>query len=178
MNESCPGEKLRQQLISAEPCETAKEEVVREKVLSLLLAEKGFALEDLEIDVPYAFQVGQEAFLSRASLVITLEGRRLVLIKCGAGSILARERSTLALARLLTDYQIPLAVVTNSEDATLLDTVRGDTLDCGLAAIPTKERLLELMKGLALVPLPEKRSQMEMKILAAFEGLSLHGECH
>jgi hypothetical protein len=178
MDESCPGEKLRQQLISADPCETVKEEVVREKVLNLLVAEKGFALEELEIDVPYAFQVGQEAFQSRASLVLTMEGRRVVLIKCGAGSILARERATLALARLLADYQIPLAVVTNSEDATLLDTVRGETLDCGLAAIPSKERLLELIKGLSFVPLPEKRSQMEMRILAAFEGLSLHGECH
>ena len=38
-------------------------------------------------------------------------------MKCGAGSIMARERATLALARMFTDYPIPLTVVTNSEDA-------------------------------------------------------------
>jgi hypothetical protein len=165
-------------MIAPDACETVKEEVIREKMLKLLLAEKGYGPADLEIDVPYQFQVGQESFQSRASLIVTMEGRRVMLIKCGAGSILARERPTLSLARILADYQIPLAVVTNSEDATLLDTVKGEILDCGLAAIPGRERLLELMKGMEFLPIQEKRARMEMNILAAFEGLGLHGECH
>jgi hypothetical protein len=178
LSDTCPGERYKAGLVAPSECETAKEEVIREKVLQLLLRDKGFQPEDLEVDVPYEFQSGEDAFQSRASIIIRLEGRRLVLIKCGAGSILARERPSLSLARLMDAVQIPLTVVTNSEDATLLNTLNGETLECGLAAIPTRAQVQERVKELEFIPLPEKRLVMEKRILSAFEALGLHGECH
>jgi hypothetical protein len=178
MSDTCPGEKYKADLVAPAECETAKEEVIREKVLQLLLREKGFSAEDLEVDVPYEFLAGGDAFQSRASILIRRENRRAALIKCGAGSILARERPSLSLARLLDAVQIPLTVVTNGEDATLLNTVNGETLECGLGAIPTREQLAEHLKNLEFVSLPEKRIEMEKRILSAFEALGLHGECH
>lgn len=178
MADTCPGEKYKADLVAPSECETVKEEVIREIVLKLLFKEKGFQPEDLEVDVPYEFQAGSDRFQSRASIIVRLGGRRVVLIKCGAGSILARERPSLSMARLMDSSQIPLTVVTNSEDATLLNTVNGETLACGLGAIPTRTQLLEELKGLEFVPLPEKRIAMEKRILSAFEALGLHGECH
>ncbi|MBI5584771.1 MAG: type I restriction enzyme HsdR N-terminal domain-containing protein [Deltaproteobacteria bacterium] len=178
MSETCPGEKYKAGLIALSECETGKEEVIREKILQLLLREKGFRMEDLELDVPYEFQTGGDVFQSRASIIIRLEVSRVVLIKCGAGSILARERPSLSLARLMDAVQIPLTVVTNSEDAVLLNTLNGETLECGLGAIPTRTQLLERLPDLEFIPLPEKRLQMEKRILSAFEALGLHGECH
>ena len=178
MSDTCPGEKYKAGLVAPSECETVKEEVIREKILQVLLKEKGYELEDLELDVPYEFHSGSDAVQSRASIIIRLEGHRVVLIKCGAGSILARERPTLSLARLLDAVQIPLAVVTNSEDATFLNTLTGETLGCGLAAIPTKDQVLDRLKDLVFAPLLEKRIEMEKRILSAFEALGLHGECH
>jgi hypothetical protein len=176
--DTCPGEKYKAGLVAPSECETVKEDVIRERVLQVLIHGKGFRMEDLEVDQPYEFRAGGDVFQSRASIIIRLEGRRVVLIKCGAGSILARERPSLSLARLLDAAQIPLTVVTNSEDATLLNTVNGETLECGLGAIPTKTQLLERLKDLEFIPLPEKRREMERRILSAFEALGLHGECH
>lgn len=177
MDDTCPGEKYKAQWAAPAECETVKEEVVREKVLRMLTAEKGFRWEELEVDLPYDFQVGEERVQSRVSIIVRLGGRRLLLVQCGAGSILARERPSLSLARLIEAYQIPLTLVTNGEDATLLDTRTGDTLECGMGAIPSREWLAGKRGDLEFVALPEKRLQMEKRILSAFEALSLHGEC-
>jgi hypothetical protein len=178
MGDSCPGDKYKSGLVAPSECETIKEEVVRDKIVHLLLSEKGYQEEDLELDVPFSLVMGPETFSLKASILIQIGGKKVVLIKCGAGSIMARERAALALARMFTDYQIPLTVVTNSEDATLLNTLDGETLDCGLGAILEKGQLLDRLEGLSYVPLPEKRLQMEKRILSAFEALGMHGECH
>ena len=178
MSESCPGDKYKSGLVAPSECETIKEEVIRDKIVRLLLSEKGYQEEDLELDVPFSLVMGPETFSLKASILIQMGGKKVVLIKCGAGSIMARERAALALARMFTDYQIPLTIVTNSEDATLLNTLNGETLECGLGAILEKGQLLDRLEGLSYVPLPEKRLKMEKQILSAFEALGMHGECH
>jgi hypothetical protein len=177
MVDSCPGEKFQEGVNAPSTHETINEAVIREKVLGLLLGEKGYLLEEIEEEVPFDLTTDQEIFQLRVSLVIRVKGQRLVLIKCGPGSILARERAALALARLLSEYQIPLTVVTNGVDAVLLDTLSGETIDNGLTAIPDKTRLLSQLADLKFLPLPEKRIKLEKQILAAFEGLGRHGEC-
>jgi hypothetical protein len=178
MTESCPGDKFKSGLVTPSACETIKEEVIREKIVQLLLNEKGYQDADLVLEVPYALVMGSETFQVQASILIQLEGEKVVLIKCGAGSLMARERAALALARLITDYQIPLTIVTNSEDATLLNTINGETLECGMSAIPSKAELLNRLQDFSHLPLPEKRQKMEKQILSAFEALGMHGECH
>jgi len=178
MTEFCPGETLKSGLVTPSTCETVKEEVIREIIVQLLLNEKGYQDADLMLEVPYALEMGPETFHLQASILIQLEGKKVMLIKCGAGSIMARERAALALARLITDYQIPLTIVTNSEDATLLNTISGETLECGMPAILSKAALLNRFQDLSYLPLPEKRVKMEKQILSAFEALGLHGECH
>jgi hypothetical protein len=178
MSETCPGDKYKSDLVTPSADETIKEEVIRDRIVRLLLSEKGYQEENLELDVPFSLVMGPETFSLKASILIQLGGKRVVLIKCGAGSIMARERAALALARIFTDYQIPLTIVTNSEDATLLNTLNGETLECGLGAILKKGQLLDRLEGLSYVPLPEKRLKMERQILSAFEALGMHGECH
>ena len=178
MSESCPGDQYKSGLVTPSADETIKEEVIRDRIVRLLLSEKGYQEEDLELDVPFSLVIGPETFSLKASILIQMGGKKVALIKCGAGSIMARERAALALARMFTDYQIPLTIVTNSEDATLLNTLTGETLDCGLGAILEKGQILDRLEGLSYMPLPEKRLQMEKRILSAFEALGMHGECH
>jgi hypothetical protein len=151
--------------------------VIRERIISFLLQEKGYLKEEIDEEVPFELITDQEIFQLKASLVIRIKEQSLVLIKCGPGSILARERAALSLARLFSKYQVPLTVVTNGEDAILLDTLSGETIDNGLRAIPNKNTLLSPIEAFKFIPLPEKRVKLEKQILAAFEGLGQHGEC-
>ena len=179
MSESCPGDKYKSGLVAPSECETIKEEVIRDKIVRLLLGEKGYpGRRTWNWMCLISLVMGPETFQLKASILIQMGGKKVVLIKCGAGSIMARERAALSLARMFTDYQIPLTVVTNSEDATLLNTLNGETLECGLGAILEKGQLLDRLEGLSYVPLPEKRLKMEKQILSAFEALGMHGECH
>ncbi len=175
--DSCPGDRFREG-VTPSACELIKEEVIRQKIRGLLLSEKGYAVEDIAEEVPFELKTDREVFQLMVSILILIEGRSLVLIKCGAGSIMARERPALALSRLFGEYQIPFTIVTNGEDAVILNTLTGETLDCGLTAIPDKKHLLAQLADLKWVPLPEKRIKLERQILSAFEALGLHGECH
>ena len=177
MAESCPGDKFREGVNAPSTHETINEGVIREKMFGLLLGEKGYLKEDIEEEVPFDLITEKEIFQLKASLLLRLKGQRLVLIKCGPGSILARERAALALSRIIFEYQIPLTIVTNGEEASLLDTLSGKTLDCGPDVIPDKARLRSLSADLKFLPLAEKRLKLEKQILAAFEGLGQHGEC-
>ncbi|OGP49292.1 MAG: hypothetical protein A2Y79_10835 [Deltaproteobacteria bacterium RBG_13_43_22] len=177
MVDSCPGENFLEGINTPSTGETINEEVIRKKVFSLLLGEKGYRFEDIEEEVPFELTTEREIFQLKVSLIIRLNNRRLILIKCGTGSILARERAALALARLFSKCQIPITVVTNGVEATLLNTLTGETLDSGPDVIPDKTRLLSQLADLKFLPLPERRIKLEKQILAAFEGLGLHGEC-
>jgi hypothetical protein len=178
MTDTCPGDKFREGVVIPSACELIKEEVIRQKVQGLLLGEKGYVAEDIAEEVPFDLKTEREVFQLKVSLVIRIKGRPLVLIKCGAGSILARERPALALSRLFGEYQVPLTIVTNGDEAAILNTLTGETLGCGLEAIPDKKHLLSQLADLKTIPLPEKRVKLEKQILSAFEALGLHGECH
>lgn len=178
MTDTCPGDKFRKGVIIPSSFELIKEEVIRQKVQGLLLEEKGYVAEDIAEEVPFDLKTDREVFQLKVSLVIRIKGRPLVLIKCGAGSILARERPALSLSRLFGEYQVPLTIVTNGEDAVILNTLTGETLGCGLEAIPDKKHLLSQLADLKTIPLPEKRVKLEKQILSAFEALGLHGKCH
>lgn len=176
--ESCPGAKFREEGLKPSSCETLNEEEIRKKVLAFILWNKGYLLEEIEEGVPFVLDTGREIFQLKVSLIIRLQGRRVVMIHCGPGSILARERGALARARLLEEnYSIPLTVVTNGQEAVLLHTLTGEILDSGADVVPDRGRLLAWMERLEFRPLPPRRLEMEKRILAAFEGLGLAGEC-
>ncbi len=158
-------------------CETQKEEWVRAKVLKELLGGKGYEPGDLEEGVPFVLDTGSEVFPLKVSLILRLQGRPLMLIRCGAGSVQARERAALALARIFTDPPIPLTAVTNGKDTLLLDTVSGQILAQDWEAFPDRNRLLKEAPFLKSRPLPENRLEKERRILAAFEGLAAEEDC-
>lgn len=92
-----------------------------------------------------------------------------MIIRYGPGSLITRERSAIAAARVLEDqYQIPLAVVTNGRDAELLDTASGQVLATGLAAIPDCRQARELLPTLVFRERMEgKKRERELRILNA-----------
>ena len=92
-----------------------------------------------------------------------------MIIKYGPGSLVTRHRPVLAASRVLAPYQIPVAVVTNGEDAEILDGSSSKVLSRGLDAIPTKTELGEIADRFDFIPIPAKRAEMESRILYCYE---------
>ncbi len=159
-----------QDFLTGETLVDTDDERYRQQLARLLVEDKGFAREEIEPRLTIDTLFAGRFVVSRIDLVIKLGGRRLLLLRYGPGSLVTRQRPALAAARVL-DRQgiIPLAVVSNGQDAEILDSHSGKVIDQGLAAIPNRERLLAMADGLKNSPLPEDRRERELRILNAFD---------
>ena len=81
-------------------------------------------------------QAGEKRAVIKIDFLINLSGKVFMIIKFGPGSIVTRRRPLLAASRILTSYQIPIAVVTNGEDAEILEGDTGRIISRGLDTIP------------------------------------------
>jgi hypothetical protein len=88
------------------------------------------------------------------------------------GSLVTRQRPTLATARLLEDYVIPFAVITNGKDATIMDAKSGKVIGEGLESIPDKQQLQEKMKCITLQRIADNQREKEKRILFTMEVLT------
>ena len=90
----------------------------RQAVEKLLVEEKGYLKEAIKVDVDIAITVAGEPYRSQIDLVVSADGGQMpfMVIKCAAGSLGSREREIVAAARLLEEYQIPRAVVSDGRN--------------------------------------------------------------
>jgi hypothetical protein len=109
--------------------------------------------------------------VSTIDFTVMLRDKCFMILRFAPGSITTRERSAIAAARILDpDYQIPLAVVTNSRDAVLLDTYSGKIIKQGLDGIPGKEEAALMIRSLKFEPFAEEeRIDRERRILNAYD---------
>jgi hypothetical protein len=157
--------------LTGEELPDTDDERYRQQLARLLLEEKGYGAGDLEPRLAIDTEVNGQRVRSVIELTVTIQGRRLLIIRYGPGSLVTRERSAIAAARLLEPaYRIPLAVVTNCRDAELLETLTGKVLVTGMDAIPDRERLVAMASGLVSEPFvsAEKRDR-EARILNVFD---------
>jgi len=144
-------------------------EANRQAFERILVELKGFSKEDVEVDVPLELVVAGEPYNSRVDLVVSAGGRRMMAVKCAAGSLGSREREILAAARLLDAYQIPVSVVTDGRDAEVYDTLTGKETGEGIGAVPSKETLLKISEEGGQIPFPEKRMEREKLIFRTYD---------
>ena len=167
--------------VTGEALVDTDDERYRQKLARLLVEEKGFVREELEPRRKIETLFAGCFVVSTIELVVRLAGRPLMLLRYGPGSLVSRERPTLAAARVIEpDTLIPLAVISNGEDAEILDTVSGKVTATGLAAIPDRQQLVALAASQPPLPgLPPDRREKELRILNAFdvEGCCVGGPC-
>jgi uncharacterized protein (DUF342 family) len=97
-----------------------------------------------------------------------------MVLRCVPGSLVSRQRETLAAARLLDVYQIPFSVVTDGEDAQLLETPRGSVLAQGMDAIPSKEEAIQRMKEIEFQPFPQEKIEREKIIFRSYDEMNIN----
>ncbi len=156
--------------VTGEPLVDTDDERYRQKLARLLVAEKGFAKGELEMRRRIETLFARQFVVSKIDIVVSIAGQRIMVVRYGPGSLITRERPAIAAARVLAESQlIPLAVVTNGEDAELLDARTGKLLGTGLAVIPTREAVSAMLPGLDFSPVAPQRREPELRILNAFD---------
>ena len=157
--------------ITGETIVDTDDERCRQELARFLVEEKGYAKSDLEPRLGIETLYNKQFVASPIDITVREAGKRFMILRFAPGSIVTRERSAIAAARVLEPaYQIPLAVVTNCQEAELLDTYSGKVIRTGLASIPGKEEVGKLVQSLRFEPLTdEARKDRERRILNAYD---------
>jgi hypothetical protein len=145
---------------------------IRQKALRFLLEERGYRKEDLRVDREVLFDLEGQQACSPVDIAVTIGGKTLILWKCSSGSLVSRERQIIASARLLEEYVVPFAVVTNGEDLELLDAVSEKVKGCGFQSVPSRQELLSSLEGLVFRRMKSRKIIYEQRILHTYDGIA------
>jgi hypothetical protein len=146
----------------------------RQQAERFLVEKKGYDRDDIEVDADLRFSLHDEEVLSSVDLVVSVSGKRFIVLRCVPGSFVSRQRETLAAARILDDYQVPFSVVTDGKDAALLDTANGEVIGQGMNAIPSKEEAGQQIKEIAFQPFPQEKLERERIIFRSYDEMNVN----
>ena len=164
----------RTDYITGETIIDTHDERYRQKIARLLINHKGYQKNDIEPRKDLLVQAGENRAVIKIDFLINLAGKVYMILKFGPGSIVTRRRPLLAASRILTPYQIPIAVVTNGEDAEVLEGASGRVISRGLETIPSREKLIDIIDADLFRRIPAERAEMESRILYCYE---VDGSC-
>jgi hypothetical protein len=156
-------------VINGESLPDTYDERYRQKIACLLLRQKDYRAEDITPRHRILVEAGPKRALIPVDFIIRLDGLMLMIIKYGPGSLVTRRRPALALSRLIAPYQIPMAVVTNGEQAEVLDASSGKVIAEGLDGIPSRTSLAEQFTQRHFPAISARRFEMESRIAYAYE---------
>ncbi len=160
--------------ITGETIEDTHDERYRQKLARLLVEKKGYNKSEVNPRYELHISAGNNKAIVKIDFIIILSAKICMIIKYGPGSLVTRHRPVLATSRLVAPYQVPIAVVTNGEDADILDGLTNKVISSGLESIPSRAQLLERVADMRFDEIPARRAEMESRIIYAFE---IDGSC-
>ena len=156
--------------ITGEELIDTDDERIRQQISTFMVEQKGYSKSELipRLTIETIFH---RAVTSTIDLTVQIDGCQFMIIRYAAGSLVSRERSAVAAARILNGkYQIPLVVVTNGRDAELIDSATGNIRANGLLSIPDRIQAKERITTLFFPDCPQDQAlEREMRILNAFD---------
>lgn len=150
------------------------DERYRQKIVRLLVEGKGYPRNGLTAQVPIAVSARGRQAVVKIDLVLRLQGQIVLLVKYAPGSLTTRHQVALAASRLLGPRQVPFGVVTNGEDAEVLDNADATVLARGLDGIFSLQALEVQLQSRAIVTVTPRHREMALRILYAYE---VDGRC-
>jgi len=160
--------------LTGEVLDDTLDERYRQKIARWLVERKGFGVQEIEPRRELMLQADHRRALIKIDLVVRLSGRVGMVVRFGPGSLVSRQRPALAISRLVEPYQVPIAVVTNGEDAEVLAAGTGAIVGRGLDAIPSRAELLERMNAHSFEAVAPQRVVMEGRVAYCYE---IDGAC-
>ncbi len=150
------------------------DERYRQKLAGLMVQEKGFLKKEIYPRNKLFISTANIKAIVNIDFKIVISGKVLMIIIFGPGSLTTRHRSALAASRLAEPYQIPVVVVSNGENADILNGKTGKVLHSGLNSIPDRSQLMNLADETDFTQITPRQVEMESRIIYAFE---VDGRC-
>jgi len=160
--------------ITGEILEDTLDERYRQKIARMLVSEKGYAKNEIIPRSRVTVTAGEKKGSVPLDFRVQINSRTGMIVKFGPGSLITRHRPVLAMSRVAESYQIPVAVVTNGEDADVLGGKTGEITGSGFAAIPDRILLENIMASAAFETISPKRAEMESRIIYCYD---VEGSC-
>jgi hypothetical protein len=155
--------------ISGETIQDTHDERYRQKLARLLVNNKGYLKKEIEPCSELIVKAENKKAIVKIDFKVTISGRTCMIIKYGPGSLVTRHRPAIAASRLAAPYQVPVVVVTNGEEADIIEGATGKVISSGLESILGRHELIEKVADIRFNPISAKQAEMESKILYAFE---------
>ena len=143
-------------------------EASRQIFEKFLVETKGYAKEEIRVDVPLTVQFQSQDYPSSIDLIVWCNLRPFMAVTCVAGSIGSYEREILAGARLVYEFQIPFAVSTDGRDAIIMETSSGKTIGQGLDAVPSRQEAEKILAPIQDTAFNPEKKEREMIIYRSF----------
>ena len=155
--------------ITGETLKDTHDERYRQKIGRLLVTHKRYLKTDIEPRKELLVKADAKKAILKIDFVVTLAGKVCMVIKYGPGSLVTRRRAVLAASRLIAPRQVPVAVITNGEDAEIMKGTSGKIIAQGLDSIPAKPDLQTIIAGEAFMTISDEQAEIESRILYCYE---------
>lgn len=155
--------------ISGATIQDTHDERYRQKLARLLVNNKGYLKKEIKPRCELIVKAENKKAIVKIDFKVTLSGRICMIIKYGPGSLVTRHRPALAASRLAAPYQVPVVVVTNGEEADIIEGATGKVISSGLESILGRSELIDRVADTRFNPISAKQAEMESKIIYAFE---------
>ena len=160
--------------LTGETIEDTHDERYRQKLARLLVEKKGYNKNEIKSRYELPVSAGAKKAIMKIDFLITLSDKICMIIKYSPGSLVTRHRPVLAASRLVAPYQVSIAVITNGEDADVLDGYTNEIISSGFESIPDRQQLTKRVADIQFEPISSRRAEMESRIIYAFE---IDGSC-
>lgn len=145
------------------------DERYRQKIVKKLVTDGGFLKNEIQSNITLEVVAGDRKAVLKVDFLIEFQKKIIALIKYAPGSLVTRRLSTLALSRIMKPYQIPIVVITNGEDAEIIDGYSGKVTAAGLENLPDKEKVIKKYPSFLFDPIKKTVFDKASRIAYACE---------
>lgn len=160
--------------LSGKELSDTHDERYRQKIARHLVEKSGFSKKDISNNIALTIMADEHKAILKIDFMVSLQDKNVMMVKYAPGSLVTRRLSTLALSRVACVYQIPYVVITNGEDAEIIDGNTGKVIWNGLENIPKKQMVYKDMSGFSFNPIDKKVFEQASRIAYACE---IDGAC-
>ncbi|PIE75357.1 MAG: hypothetical protein CSA18_00280 [Deltaproteobacteria bacterium] len=131
--------------LTGEEIEDTHDERFRQKIAEILVKEKNIKKSNIRKNIKIKISLNGAFVEIPIDYTIFKVNQPVMIIRYAPGSLVSRERSGVAMSRLLSENEVPLCVVTNGIDAEIIDVESGSIVKSGgLDIIPDSEQLSQV----------------------------------
>jgi hypothetical protein len=156
-------------VITGQTLKDTHDERYRQEIARRLVDQQKYLKADIEPRKELLVKADDKKAILKIDFSVTLAGRICMVIKYGPGSLVTRRRPVLAALRLIAPYQVPVAVITNGEDAEIMKGISGEIIAQGIDSIPSKPDLIKLVANEPFTPIADQQAELESRILYCYE---------